>query len=120
MRRFVDGRFEKAGKAGRFGTGGSASRTGRHVGQVGGRAERAFVRCLSFANSSLIVRLTFGERLCDLEVSEERKERFRKERKFTKEMKLYFLVKKFSHFKKQLYICTLNFLSSNFIFSTKP
>ena len=30
----------------------------------------------------------FGERLCDLEVSEERKERFRKERKFTKEMKV--------------------------------
>ena len=91
MRRFVDGRFEKAGKAGRFGTGGSASRTGRDVGQVGRvgvRAERAFVRCLSFANSSLIVRLTFGERLCDLEVSEERKERFRKERKFTKEMKV--------------------------------
>ena len=109
MRRFVDGRFEKAGKAGRFGTGGSASRTGRHVGQVGGRAERAFVRCLSFANSSLIVRLTFGERLCDLEVSEERKERFRKERKFTKEMKVYFLMKKFSHFKKWLYICTLNY-----------
>ena len=100
MRRFVDGRFEKAGKAGRFGTGGSASRTGRdvaqvgrvgrvgQVGRVGGRSERAFVRCLSFANSSLIVRLTFGERLCDLEVSEERKERFRKERKFTKEMKV--------------------------------
>ena len=41
-----------------------------------------------FANSSLIVRLTFGERLCDLEVSEERKEHFRKERKFTKEMKV--------------------------------
>ena len=58
------------------------------VGRVGGRSERAFVRCLSFANSSLIVRLTFGERLCDLEVSEERKERFRKERKFTKEMKV--------------------------------
>ena len=100
MRRFVDGRFEKAGKAGRFGTGGSTSRTGRdvaqvgrvgrvgQVGRVGGRSERAFVRCLSFANSSLIVRLTFGERLCDLEVSEERKERFRKERKFTKEMKV--------------------------------
>ena len=69
------------------------------VGRVGGRAERAFVRCLSFAHCSLIVRslfahcslivrLTFGERLCDLEVSEERKERFRKERKFTKEMKV--------------------------------
>ena len=49
------------------------------VRQVGGRAERAFVRCLffvncslivrlSFAHPSLIVRLTFGERLCDLEV----------------------------------------------------
>ena len=35
---------------------------------VGGRAERAFVRCLFFAYPSLIVRLTFGERLCDLEV----------------------------------------------------
>ena len=58
------------------------------MGRVGERAERAFVRCLSFANSSLIVRLTFGERLCDLEVSEGRKERFRKERKFTKEMKV--------------------------------
>ena len=77
MRRFVDGRFEKAGKAGRFGTGGSASRTGRDVaqvgrvgqmGRVGGRSERAFVRCLSFANCSLILRLTFGERLCDLKV----------------------------------------------------
>ena len=55
---------------------------------MGGRSERAFVRCLSFANCSLIVRLTFGERLCDLEVSEEREERFRKERKFTKEMKV--------------------------------
>ena len=56
-----------------------------------------------FAHRSLIVRLTFGERLFDLEVSEERKERFRKERfrkerfrkerfrkerKFTKEMKV--------------------------------
>ncbi|WP_456062982.1 hypothetical protein [Capnocytophaga leadbetteri] len=28
----------------------------RRVGRVGGRAERAFVRCLSFANCSLIVR----------------------------------------------------------------
>ena len=62
-------------RAGRIG---SASRTGREVGQVGRvglvgqvrqvgvRAERAFVRCLFFANCSLIVRLTFGERLCDL------------------------------------------------------
>jgi hypothetical protein len=49
----------------------------RRVGQVGGRAERAFVgglsfvtysaapaRRLLFANPSLIVRLTFGERVC--------------------------------------------------------
>ena len=28
----------------------------RQVGQVGGRAERAFVRCLFFVNCSLIVR----------------------------------------------------------------
>ena len=36
------------------------------VGRVGGRAERAFVRCLSFANCSLILRLTFGEGyVCD-------------------------------------------------------
>ncbi|WP_454996808.1 hypothetical protein [Capnocytophaga leadbetteri] len=34
------------------------------VRQVGGRAERAFVRCLSFANCSLILRLTFGEGIC--------------------------------------------------------
>ena len=40
----------------------------RRVGQVGqvrrvgGRAERAFVRCLSFANCSLIVRLSFAYR----------------------------------------------------------
>ena len=33
----------------------------RRVGRVGGRAERAFVGGLSFANCSLIVRLTFGE-----------------------------------------------------------
>ena len=49
----------------------------RRVGQVGGRAERAFVRCLFFvtysaaparrllfAYPSLIVRLTFGEGVC--------------------------------------------------------
>ena len=34
-------------------------------------------------------------------------------------MKVYFLMKKFSHFKKRLYICTLNLLSSNFIFFNK-
>ena len=38
------------------------------VGRVGGQAERAFVGCLFFVNCSLILRLTFGERLCDLEV----------------------------------------------------
>ena len=38
------------------------------VRRVGGRAERAFVRYLFFAYPSLILRLTFGERLCDLEV----------------------------------------------------
>ena len=49
------------------------------VRQVGGRAERAFVRCLffvncslivrlSFAHPSLIVRLTFGQGVCNLEV----------------------------------------------------
>ena len=38
------------------------------VRQVGVRAERAFVGCLFFVNCSLILRLTFGERLCDLEV----------------------------------------------------
>ncbi|WP_304347841.1 hypothetical protein, partial [Capnocytophaga leadbetteri] len=32
----------------------------RQVGRVGGRAERAFVRCLFFVNCSLIVRLSFA------------------------------------------------------------
>ena len=45
-------RIEKAGRIGRAGTG-ETSGTG------GGQAERAFVRCLSFANCSLIVRLLF-------------------------------------------------------------
>ena len=55
-----------------------------------------------FANSSLIVRLTFGERLCDLEVSEERKEHFRKERKFTKEMKPIFFAHPYSSWERGL------------------
>jgi hypothetical protein len=42
IQRFVDGRFEKAGKAGRFGAGGSASRTGREVGQVERLGNRIF------------------------------------------------------------------------------
>ena len=81
------GGLRRLGRLGGLGQVGQVRRVGQ-VGRVGGQAERAFVRCLSFANSSLIVRLTFGERLCDLEVSEERKEHFRKERKFTKEMKV--------------------------------
>ena len=51
IQRFVDGgfekagkagRFERAGKAGRFGAGGSASRTGREVGQVERLGNRIF------------------------------------------------------------------------------
>ena len=81
------GQVRQVGQVGQVGRVGQVGQVGQ-VGRVGGRAERAFVRCLSFAHCSLIVRLTFGERLCDLEVSEERKEHFRKERKFTKEMKV--------------------------------
>lgn len=34
----------------------------RQVGRVGGQAERAFVRCLFFANFSLILRSSFAQR----------------------------------------------------------
>ena len=74
IRQFVDGRNGKAEKAGRFETSGSASRTGdcgtsgtggtgetsETSGTGGGRVERAFVRCLFFANFSLILRSSFA------------------------------------------------------------
>ena len=69
IRQFVDGRAEKAG---RFETSGSASRTGDcGTSGTGERASRKgvckmFIFRLSFANCSLIVRLTFGEGyVCD-------------------------------------------------------
>ena len=70
---------QRCGTGGTSGTSGRASRKG---------VCKMFILRSLFAHCSLIVRLTFGERLCDLEVSEERKEHFRKERKFTKEMKV--------------------------------
>ncbi|WP_314280692.1 hypothetical protein [Capnocytophaga leadbetteri] len=60
------GRLRRLGGLGRVGVRAAPAIVGR-VGQVRrdrGRAERAFVRCLSFANCSLILRLTFGEGIC--------------------------------------------------------
>ena len=53
---------------GQVGQVGQVGREGqvRQVRRVGGRAERAFIRCLFFAYPSLIVRLSFAHRSLNL------------------------------------------------------
>ena len=54
-------RVGQVGQVGRVGLVGQVGQVGQER-RVGGRAERAFVRCLFFANFSLILRSSFAHR----------------------------------------------------------